>query len=105
MNPLYLMIPGALSCSMAFMLPVATPPNTIVFASGHIKAKDMVSFFFACVFGVYEFILKFKNTFIVKNDNLAYTSLQLQVKFELKSFKTILKTGKSKVHRGIQSLC
>jgi len=42
MNPLYLMIPGALSCSMAFMLPVATPPNTIVFASGHIKAKDMV---------------------------------------------------------------
>ncbi|XP_012940973.1 solute carrier family 13 member 3-like [Aplysia californica] len=41
MNPLYLMVPGVLASSMAFMLPVATPPNTIVFATGHIKASDM----------------------------------------------------------------
>ncbi|KAL3857575.1 hypothetical protein ACJMK2_012225 [Sinanodonta woodiana] len=41
-NPTYLMIPVAVSASFAYLLPVGTPPNAIVFASGYIQIKDMV---------------------------------------------------------------
>ncbi|MGB5421417.1 MAG: SLC13 family permease, partial [Desulfobacterales bacterium] len=40
-NPLFLMIPATLSASCAFMMPVATPPNAIVFGSGRIKIAEM----------------------------------------------------------------
>jgi sodium-dependent dicarboxylate transporter 2/3/5 len=42
MNPLLLGIPMTLAASCAGMLPMGTPPNAIVFASGHIKLKQMV---------------------------------------------------------------
>lgn len=39
---LRLLIPVTLAASCAFMLPMATPPNAIVFASGHIRIPQMV---------------------------------------------------------------
>ena len=38
---LYLLIPVTIASSCAFMLPMATPPNAIVFASGYIKVYQM----------------------------------------------------------------
>jgi len=38
---LYLLIPVTMGASCAFMLPMATPPNAIVFASGYIKVHEM----------------------------------------------------------------
>uniref|UniRef100_UPI00404A411A SLC13 family permease n=1 Tax=Fulvivirga sp. TaxID=1931237 RepID=UPI00404A411A len=41
-NPILLIIPATLSSSCAFMMPISTPPNAIVFSSGHISMKDMM---------------------------------------------------------------
>jgi sodium-dependent dicarboxylate transporter 2/3/5 len=40
-SPLLLAVPVTLAASCAFMFPMSTPPNAIVFASGHIKIAQM----------------------------------------------------------------
>ncbi|GAA3401727.1 SLC13 family permease [Pseudarthrobacter polychromogenes] len=41
-DPMALLIPAALAATCAFMLPVGTPPNAIVFATGNVKISEMV---------------------------------------------------------------
>jgi sodium-dependent dicarboxylate transporter 2/3/5 len=41
-DPLLLMVPATLSASFGYMMPVATAPNTIVYGTGHIPAKEMM---------------------------------------------------------------
>ena len=41
-NPLYLMLPITFCASAAFMLPISTPPNTILFSTSQIKMKEML---------------------------------------------------------------
>jgi sodium-dependent dicarboxylate transporter 2/3/5 len=41
-EPLYFAIPVTLASSCAFMMPISTPPNAIVFSSGFIRMDQMV---------------------------------------------------------------
>ena len=41
-DPLILMLPATISASFAFMMPVATAPNAIIFSSGHVPIKKMM---------------------------------------------------------------
>ena len=61
---LNLLIPVTMASSCAFMLPMATPPNAIVFASGYVKVNQMVKagFILNCIavlllIGYYKFVL------------------------------------------------
>ncbi len=42
-HPFGLMVGAAVAASCAYMLPVATPPNAVVFGSGYLRIPDMVS--------------------------------------------------------------
>ncbi len=41
-DPLLLMVPATLSASCAFMMPVASPTQAIVFGSGYVNIRQMV---------------------------------------------------------------
>lgn len=43
-DPRLIMFPAAISTSCAFMLPIATPPNAIVFGSGRVRMSQMVKY-------------------------------------------------------------
>ena len=40
--PEALVIPAVFAASWAFAMPVGTPPNALVFASGHLRPQDMM---------------------------------------------------------------
>ncbi|MBB3330558.1 sodium-dependent dicarboxylate transporter 2/3/5 [Halomonas campaniensis] len=46
-SPLLITVPAAIAASCAFMMPVATPPNAIVFGTGHMKIQSMIRAGFA----------------------------------------------------------
>ena len=41
-NPFELTLPVVLAASCAFMMPISTPPNAVVYSSGQIKIKQMM---------------------------------------------------------------
>lgn len=41
-SPLLITVPAAIAASCAFMMPVATPPNAIVFSTGHMRIQSMI---------------------------------------------------------------
>jgi sodium-dependent dicarboxylate transporter 2/3/5 len=55
-HPALLMFPATLSASCAFMMPVATPPNAIVFGSGYVRIPQMARV---------GFVLNFIGAFLV----------------------------------------
>ena len=42
-NPIYFLLPATLACCHAFMLPVAAPPNAIVYDAAGMTTTDMLS--------------------------------------------------------------
>lgn len=42
LHPYMILVPVTIAASCAFMLPVATPPNAVVFGSGHLRIPDMI---------------------------------------------------------------
>lgn len=60
-HPMYLMMPAAIACSMAFHMPVGTPPNAIVAGVANIRTGTMVT------------TLPLYNTYIRKHNMYIYS--------------------------------
>ncbi|PYZ93413.1 anion transporter [Salipaludibacillus keqinensis] len=60
-HPFAMMVPAAIAASCAFMLPVATPPNAVVFGSGYLKMGDMIKAGFwmnlIAIIGIVTFVM------------------------------------------------
>ena len=41
-NPIWLAMPVTFAASCAFMMPISTPPNAVLFSTGYIKMKEMI---------------------------------------------------------------
>lgn len=54
-HPFALMVPAAMAANCAFMMPVATPPNAIIFGTGKLKITEMVRVGF--IVNLFTFIL------------------------------------------------
>lgn len=54
-HPFYLMIPATICCSFSFRLPVGTPPNAIVTATGHIPIQSLIMG--GCIPSIYSLIV------------------------------------------------
>ncbi len=64
-NPIILMLTAALTASLAFMFPVATPPNAVAYSSGYLTMKDMVKTgFILNIIGIF-LVTAFMYTFIL----------------------------------------
>jgi len=80
-NPMYLIVPCAASVSMAFCLPVSTPPNAVVFEYGYMSVGEMfkvglpLSLIGALMSGVFiHFFGGFASTFDIWNSCPNYVS-------------------------------
>uniref|UniRef100_A0A672JJJ3 Solute carrier family 13 member 2 n=1 Tax=Salarias fasciatus TaxID=181472 RepID=A0A672JJJ3_SALFA len=91
-HPMYVMLPCTIAASLAFMLPVATPPNAIAFSYGNLKVIDMAKA---------GFVLNFVGVLII---NLAVNTWGAAM-FDLNTFPTALKPSSAKFNDGLKSHC
>ena len=57
-HPFALMVPAAMAANCAFMLPVGTPPNAIIFATGRLRIVEMVRVgFFVNIFALFLIVM------------------------------------------------
>lgn len=61
-HPYFFMVPVTLTTSLAFVLPVSTPPNALAFASGRLSVGDMAPLGLALCFGCTLLVLGFTLT-------------------------------------------
>ncbi|MFH0968040.1 MAG: DASS family sodium-coupled anion symporter [Methanobacteriota archaeon] len=64
-NPVILMLTAGLTASLAFMFPVATPPNAVAYSTGYLTMKDMMKTGFFLNFMGVVLIIMFMYTIIL----------------------------------------